>query len=122
MTRGKRIHDALQKETNNPAYKVTVKRPIIEKKIEAMMYRYYYYSRLQKLRYTEITKHLELDFFISDARVSDLLSKYANDIKRICEEGLTVKQLAEKFPNYNWPKPLTGKKASVVFINVEDFR
>jgi len=119
MLRGKNKHINLLKEIGVTVSDENIeKKKLIELKYEALFYRYYYFSRLCKLPYEEIVKRLMNEFFIGDARISVLLTCYAGEIKKINNEALGIKELTEKYPNYNWPAPIKQKEKqkSVIFI------
>lgn len=113
--RGKKAHFILQADTTPTATipaSVSRKLSPVEMKYEAMLYRYYFYSKIHKMSYDEIVAALMAEFFISDGHISNLIRQNIERIKDISKEGLTIKQLAGKYPMKNWPAP-QPKKTSI---------
>jgi len=119
ILRGKHKHEKLIREISPTDAITEVKGgKLIDKKYETLFYRYYYYSRLMKLKYADMITILENEFFISGGRIIDLVAANSGRVSEIFSEACTVKQLAEKFPSYNWPKPIEQPQQKVNFISI----
>lgn len=75
---------------------------LIFKRNDCMLYRYYYYSKLMKRRYSDIITLLSNDFFISERTIIDIVSQNSTKLKEIFSESLNDKNLQQKFNHLNW--------------------
>jgi hypothetical protein len=70
---------------------------------ELLIYRYYYYGKFTKLRYTVIMNHLNREFFISPRTIADIISANASIMQNLKSQPPTLKALRSKYPHLVWP-------------------
>jgi hypothetical protein len=68
----------------------------------AICYRYYYYAEIECKRYDKCLEFLENEFYITEARIIDVLSECHDSIKLIVAEKPTIKDLQKKIPHFKW--------------------
>ena len=73
---------------------------------KCLAYRYYYYGQIHRMRYDDILRKLELEFFLTEHRLVTVLSDNKLILEGVVNEKPTVKQLAKLYPHWVW----TAKK------------
>lgn len=68
----------------------------------AICYRYYYYAEHKFIRYDKCLEFLEKEFYLTEARIIDVLNECSDSIKAIVEAKPTLKDLQEKIPHFRW--------------------
>jgi hypothetical protein len=67
-----------------------------------LFYRYYYYSKIHRMRYEDVIKQLSNDFFITQRTDIDIIQNNTSQVKNVFDEKLNIRQLKKKFDLYNW--------------------
>lgn len=75
---------------------------LIEQRNEKLLHRYFFYGHYTKYRTDYIYEQLMFEFDLTEERIFRLISKHSNAIKQLRNDPPTIKQLAEKYPFYNW--------------------
>lgn len=69
---------------------------------ELLVYRYYFYAQIKGYRYEKCLEELEQDVFITGFRQIAVLSSCVDLLSDVMKNKPTVKELARKFPRFNW--------------------
>ncbi len=75
---------------------------LIEQRNNCMLARYYYYSCIRAKKYDEILSIIVKEFFLSPSRISKILLDKLDDIKKMKENGISVYQLQNLWPQFKW--------------------
>lgn len=67
---------------------------------ECLVARYYYLSEIKRLRYDDAISRLSASFFISCYQVQAVTMSNNHLFEEL--RGTTVKQIAKRWPEYNW--------------------
>lgn len=77
-------------------------RLFIDKRDDALAYRYYFYVQIKRLRYDDCLLHLESDFFIGSRSIVLRLDSRKDLLKILIKQDAKVSVLKKKFPQFNW--------------------
>lgn len=107
MQRGKRLFDKL---TGSSEGKALLSKPsrrgrnemLIENRNECLFYRFYYYSRIKRLRYEDVLEVISNEFFLTPRTISNLIADESEYQKEVFKEKLSVKELEKKFDFLKW--------------------
>lgn len=69
---------------------------------EALAHRYYFHIEINRMRFDDCIKQLEMEFHITTPRIIAVLNQCTNEIKRLHELKPSVKELEKKYPWYAW--------------------
>lgn len=76
---------------------------LICKRNMLLLYRYYYYARVGKMRYEDIIERLVEEFYLASATVVRLITfDEADKLNTIKDEAPGVKTLERIYPHMNW--------------------
>lgn len=67
-----------------------------------LCYRYYYYYHIHRLRYDDILKELEREFFLTERRIVEVMQSDRLTLNEIMAEKPTVPELKKLYPWYVW--------------------
>lgn len=102
--RGSAFFNSLFNTDNN--LKPTVRRGrssiLVQKRNELLLLRYYFYGNFTELRYKAVLKRLREEFFISEARILDIISKNHTVLKNIKEKDISLTELRKEYPHFSW--------------------
>lgn len=102
--RGSTFFNSLFNTDNN--LKPTVRRGrssiLVQKRNELLLLRYYFYGNFTELRYKAVLKRLREEFFISEARILDIISKNHTVLKNIKEKDISLTELRKEYPHFSW--------------------
>lgn len=75
---------------------------LLDKRDEALVYRYYFHGEIKRKRYDDCLADLEKEFFITAGVITQRLELNIDLLKRVTTQraGLTV--LKRKYPHFNW--------------------
>jgi hypothetical protein len=79
-------------------------------KQDALMCRYYYYSKLHRLPYEQTMERLMAEFFLSEKRMSGLIVLGIDRLKELAAQGAKAVDLGRLYPHYLWTEPVKEKK------------
>lgn len=68
----------------------------------ALCYRYYYYAEIKFIRYDKCLEYLEQEFYLTEARIIDILSECSDIIKEIVADKPCIKDLQDRIPHFKW--------------------
>ena len=77
-------------------------RLFIDKRDDAIAYRYYFYVQIKRLRYDDCLLHLESDFFIGSRSIVMRLDSRKDLLKGLIKQDAKVNVLKKEFPQFNW--------------------
>jgi hypothetical protein len=80
---------------------------LISKRDKRLLYRYYFYIRIQRFTYQEAISRLNEEFDLSESRIVICLTQKTADLKQIIEEKPAVKLLKSLYPWMNWSVLMT---------------
>lgn len=104
--RGSRLFNKLMNESRNDLKEKHGKRGrnknFLANRNECLLYRYYYYSKLKKLRYDEVLELVSRDFFLANRSIRDITTAESESLKIVFKEKLSIKELEKKFTFLNW--------------------
>lgn len=69
---------------------------------ELLFHRYYFYARLQKLKYELVIERLESEFHITRTTISGLIASNSDAVITLSQESPSIKDLRNKFPHFTW--------------------
>jgi len=104
---GVRLHGALLTESKEKIHEPQPKlrgrsAELISKRNEALFYRFYFKTKLEKKFYNEVVAELQTEFYISCIMIQKLLQANSDRILALKKEALTGTILKKKFPYLNW--------------------
>jgi hypothetical protein len=107
MQRGKQLFDKLTGSSENTALLNKPSRRgrneiLIENRNECLLYRYYYYAKIKRLRYEDVLEVVSKEFFISTRTITNILMEESEYQKKVFKEKLDVKELEKKFDFLKW--------------------
>ena len=73
---------------------------LISLRNECLVARYYYLSEIKRLRYDDAIARLSSAFFISCSQVQSVTMNNNHLFEQL--RGSTIKQIAKRWPEYNW--------------------
>lgn len=73
---------------------------LIKLRDECLIARYYYLSEIKRVRFDDVTAKLSCAFFLSVSRIMAIIS--ANPTTFDNMKGTTQKQLAKRWPDFDW--------------------
>lgn len=104
--RGSRLFNNLMNESRNDLKEKYAKRgrnkDLVANRNECLLYRYYYYSKLQKLRYDEVLELMGREFFLANRSITDIIMSKSESLKIVFKEKLSIQELEKKFNFLNW--------------------
>jgi hypothetical protein len=87
------------------AMKTEKQRPrnaLMPKRNTLLLYRYYYYVEIARLRFDDALKQLEREFFIVEARIVVLLTENNTQLRTIVADKPDRTTLKKLYPFVNW--------------------
>lgn len=75
---------------------------LIDKRNECLLHRYYFYSKVLKLKYEDVITSLSAEFFISDRTTTDIAMSESDYLSELFKKKYTPKELEKKFRFLNW--------------------
>lgn len=75
---------------------------LVNQRKEVILYRYYYYSKLKRMRYDDVIPILKSEFFLSNRTIIDIINKEIDMLKDIYKQQATINELQKKFTFINW--------------------
>lgn len=75
---------------------------LLEARNMLLISRYWFYINYSKLRFEKIMNCLEEEFFLSSARISDIISQDDKIIMNLRNEKPSIKTLSELYPFFKW--------------------
>jgi hypothetical protein len=69
---------------------------------EALVHRYYYHAEMNRLRYDDCIRQLEIEFHITAPRIISVLTECTSIIESVINTKPSIKDLENKFPWYSW--------------------
>lgn len=69
---------------------------------KALVYRYFYYAEIHRLRYEDCLAVLEQEFYITGTRIITVLTESADLIKQVSQDQPHIKELQALFPHLMW--------------------
>ena len=69
---------------------------------EALVHRYYFHAEMNRLRYDDCIRQLEIEFHITAPRIISVLTQCTGQIESVINSKPTIKDLEIKFPWYSW--------------------
>ena len=69
---------------------------------KALVYRYFYYAEIHRMRYEDCLAVLEQEFYITGTRIITVLTQSSDLIKQVSEEQPNIKKLQLLFPHFMW--------------------
>ncbi|MGG5507917.1 MULTISPECIES: hypothetical protein [unclassified Myroides] len=75
---------------------------LIQKRNQQMVARFYFYSTLMALKFSTVLELLEQEFFLSQARITDLLAENAELITTVELKQISISELRDSYPSMNW--------------------
>lgn len=69
---------------------------------QLLVHRYYFYAEIKGYRYDKCLTELEQDMFITETRLSTVLTECMDLLRQIMQTKPTLKQLQRQFPRLNW--------------------
>lgn len=113
MRPGLKHHQALLGETEKKK-QVQVKKgrseDLITKRNRALICRYYYYSRICKIKYADMLILLEAEFFLKAPSIAILFKSKADQVIDTFKSNPTLKELSKEFPLFIWNKNSSDAK------------
>lgn len=90
-----------------PAFSPDAKRKgkksiFIQDRDACMAYRFYFYYQLKRYRLDDAIVDMEKEFFIAGTTIIRLLTENDSLLKDIKANSPTSKQLARRYPHFNW--------------------
>jgi hypothetical protein len=67
-----------------------------------LIYRYYFYIEIKYMRYDKVLEILEREFYITEARLIDILNENRQAISAVIEAKPTIKDLQKLVTHFNW--------------------
>ena len=107
MLRGQRLFNGLIDEEEPKFSRRGRNEALIKRRNECLLYRYYYYSKIKRMRYGDVLKTVGEEFYIAPRTLSDILAEQAVSLKTIFKENPSIKELEKKFNYLNWKIILT---------------
>lgn len=74
----------------------------VKRKRTQLIHRYYFFAAHLKMSYGHIVDILAEEFFLSQLTVSRCLNAHADDLRKMHESKIPVKQLKYTYPHINW--------------------
>ena len=75
---------------------------LIDKRNECLLHRYYFYSKVLKLKYEDVITTLTTEFFISGRTITDITLSESDYLTELFKKKYTAKELEKKFRFLNW--------------------
>ena len=75
---------------------------LLERRNEVILYRYYYYVKIKRMRYEDIITVLGKEFFLAERTTVDLLMKSSDELSNIYKKQANENELQKLFPFLNW--------------------
>lgn len=94
---------------------------LIQKRNQQLVARFYFYSTLMSLKFSSVLELLEDEFFLSQARITDLLAENSNLITNIELQQITINELKDSYPAMNWQYNHAKRSQSVGQISLNLF-
>lgn len=110
MQRGSRLFDKLindEIEKKQQPSKRGRNENLIAERNECLIYRYYYYSKIHRLRYADMIEKMQKEFYLSERTVADIIQVNSELVSRIFSGKPEVKTLIIKYNYLNWTKKTT---------------
>lgn len=64
--------------------------------------RYYFYTSIIGLNFTKCLQYLEVEFNLSEARITDVLAENSDTVSQLITSQVTDKHLQQAYPFMNW--------------------
>lgn len=75
---------------------------LIERRDNLLLYRYYYYARIKRMRYEHILLNLSNEFFISCRTVAQIMIKNSDQASEIFSQKQSIEQLRKMYAHFTW--------------------
>lgn len=75
---------------------------LIDKRDEALAYRYFFHVEILRKRYDDALKDLESEFFITENVIVQRLTPYADYLRNLKQKKTTPVIMRKKYPWFNW--------------------
>ncbi|MBU1373841.1 MAG: hypothetical protein KJ712_06405 [Bacteroidetes bacterium] len=75
---------------------------LIDKRDEALIFRYYYHAEIKRTRYDDCLTNLEKEFFITAGVITQRITLNVDTLKKIVAQKASAYQLKKKFPHFDW--------------------
>lgn len=69
---------------------------------QALVHRYYYHAEINRLRYDDCIRQLEIEFHLTSPRIISVLTECNGILGSVINSKPTVKELEIKFPWFSW--------------------
>lgn len=86
----------------NPAPKQRPRNFYLPERNEALVHRYYFHAEINRMRFDDCIKQLEMEFHLTNPRIIAVLTQCTNEIKRLHETKPCIKEFEKKYPWYSW--------------------
>ena len=110
--RGKKLHDEMIKEgiAGVKSSKKGRNKGLMQARNKLLIYRYFYYSKILKLRFDLVLFELQKEFFLSIDTIPRIIEEDLTVLKGLSPKGLTVKGLKELYPHLEWNRKIQDVK------------
>lgn len=75
---------------------------LIKRRNTKLLYRYYYYSKLMRVRYDDVLEKLAVEFDLTEYTISWLVGKHTEQLKEIAASAPTNRDIKKLFPFFDW--------------------
>jgi hypothetical protein len=107
IKRGKRLFESVTSDEKPTPTAITKKgRDVQLMKIRntCICYRYYYYSKIKRLRYEDVMTLLSAEFFYSPRTIINMLTAEESQLRQVFKEKKDVKELQRMYSFLSWNK------------------
>jgi hypothetical protein len=89
-------------ESSNQGTKQRPRNFFLPERNKALVYRYFYWAEIHRLRYEDCLQELENEFYITTTRIITVLSQSNDIISKVTQEQPTLNELQLLFPHFTW--------------------
>lgn len=103
---GRKLFESLTTEQSNskPLQKKGRDVQLMKIRNTCICYRYYYYSKIKRLRYDDVMMLLSAEFFYSQRTIINMLAVEESQLREIFKEKKEVKELQKMYSFLSWNK------------------
>jgi hypothetical protein len=107
IKRGKRLFESVTTDEHPTQTAITKKgrdAQLMKIRNTCICYRYYYYSKIKRLRYDDVMTLLSAEFFYSQRTIANMLAAEESQLRQVFQEKKEVKDLQRMYSFLSWNK------------------